>query len=327
MERKVKKSKFIRNTIGLTAAAALSWPLTVSAAGSTTGNGSTGVNPAPAGSSTTNFDKRLGDLESRMDSIFTDTFHHIGNWFEQSKFAASLNVRDEKNNYVVRLYLPNTDTSKVNATIDNNALHITSPGEQTEKGATEPQGYEEIIGLPGPVQADKMQIKRKQDLVVITLPKTGSTVAAAPTGAASPTESSTSGIKNLDQQIVDDMSRMETRMDQLFHDAFPNGQTASSTNLQLGSAVNIDDQKTKYVVHFYLPDRNLSDVNVKYENGQLDLTAQEKQDAEEQTASGTMQSSENGRFQEMITLPGPVKDKDMIVSRKNGAIDVTLPKA
>jgi HSP20 family molecular chaperone IbpA len=262
-----------------------------------------------------------------MDSIFTNTFHHIGNWFEQSKFAASLNVRDENNNYVVRLYLPNTDTAKVNARIDNNVLHITSPEEQAKNGVTEQQRYEETVGLPGPVQADKMQIKRDQDLVVITVPKTEVNVAAAPGASASPRESSAFGIKDWDQRIVDDMSRMEGRMDQLSHDFFPNGQAANFNNLQLGSAVNIDDQKNKYVVHFYLPDRNLADVKVKCENGQLDLRAEQERNARKRTASGNMQSSETGRYEEMITLPGPVKGQNMTVNRKNGTIDVTLPKA
>jgi HSP20 family molecular chaperone IbpA len=314
----MKKSKFVTHIVGLAAVAALSWPLMLSAAESTTSNSSP----------TRNLDERLHELESKMDSIFTDTFHNVGNWFQKSTFASSVNVQEQKNSYVVRLYLPNTDTSKVNATVANNVLHITSPGEQTKESTNEAQRYEESIGLPGPVQADKMQIRHKQDLVVITVPKTeGSSVATAPSAAANSARPFASGITDPDQRIVDDMEQMEGRMDQLFHDAFPNGFTSNFNNLRLGSAVNIDDRKNKYVVHFYLPDRNLSDVNVKYQNGKLDLTAQEERHASKRTASGTMQSSENGRYEEMITLPGPVKDKHMIVSRKNGAIDVTLPKA
>jgi HSP20 family molecular chaperone IbpA len=91
--------------------------------------------------------------------------------------------------------------------------------------------------------------------------------------------------------------------------------------------VNLDDRKDKYVVHFYLPDRNVSDVSVNYKDGQLDLTANQQQNTSKQTANGTMQSSASSRYEEMITLPGPVKDKDMTVNRQAGSVTVTLPKA
>ena len=35
----------------------------------------------------------------------------------------------------------------------------------------------------------------------------------------------------------------------------------------------------------------------------------------------------SGRYEETITLPGPVKDKDMTVNRQAGTVIVTLPKA
>lgn len=36
---------------------------------------------------------------------------------------------------------------------------------------------------------------------------------------------------------------------------------------------------------------------------------------------------ENGSYEEVIRLPGPVGEAEMKVERKNGAIVVTLPKA
>ena len=116
-------------------------------------------------------------------------------------------------------------------------------------------------------------------------------------------------------------------MNQALRDVFPNNTSIGATTSQLESAVNLDDQKDKYVVHFYLPDRNVSDVSVNYKDGQLDLTANQQQNTSNQTANGTMQSSASSRYEEMITLPGPVKDKDMTVNRQAGSVTVTLPKA
>jgi HSP20 family molecular chaperone IbpA len=117
-------------------------------------------------------------------------------------------------------------------------------------------------------------------------------------------------------------------MDQIFREAFPNDSLNSANVLRLGSSVNIEDQKDKYIVHFTFPDRDLSNVNVKFENGRLHLTAEEQKSSSSNTTPGTMESVERGRYEEMVALPGPVKDSDMKVNRKgSSSIDVTLPKA
>jgi HSP20 family molecular chaperone IbpA len=77
---------------------------------------------------------------------------------------------------------------------------------------------------------------------------------------------------------------------------------------------------------FTLPDRNLSNVDVKFENGHLHLTAREEKSTSSNAAAGTMQSVERGGYEEMIALPGPVKDSDMKVDRRGASIVVTLPR-
>ena len=72
-----------------------------------------------------------------------------------------------------------------------------------------------------------------------------------------------------------------------------------------------------------MPDRHLSNVDVKFENGHLHLTAREEKSASSNAAAGTMQSVERGRYEEMIASRGPVKDRD----RKGASTVVTLPKA
>jgi HSP20 family molecular chaperone IbpA len=79
------------------------------------------------------------------------------------------------------------------------------------------------------------------------------------------------------------------------------------------------------VVHFYRPDEDLKNVDVKLENGQLRLTASQKQSSGDEK-SGTTRT-EIGRYEEAVTLPRPVQAKGMKVERKDGTIVVTLPKA
>lgn len=271
-------------------------------------------------------DVRLRDLETKMDSIFADTFRGVGNWFDQSTHATSVDLREQNDKYVARLYVPRSDHSKVGAKVENGVLHITAQNEGTANGATETERHEEFIALAKPVQTDKVDVQQKQDVVVITVPKTTASAPAiaaaspAPTATASPSESPADWA----DAMLAQMNQMQAKLDQSVRDVFQNDSASGASNSQLGSAMNIDDQADKYVVHFYLPDKNLSDVNVKFENNQLHLTAQEQKKSD--AAAGDMESSV-ARYETMTTLPGPVKDADMKVARKEGSVVVTLPKA
>ncbi|HJT82470.1 MAG TPA: Hsp20/alpha crystallin family protein, partial [Chthoniobacterales bacterium] len=121
------------------------------------------------------------------------------------------------------------------------------------------------------------------------------------------------------------MNEMQARLNQTVQDVFQNDLTLGASTSQLGSAMNIQNEKDKYIVRFYLPNENFSDVNVKFENNQLHLVAREQN--KNTTAAGDMQSMSVARYETMTTLPGPVKDADMKVDRKEGSVVVTLPKA
>ncbi len=264
----------------------------------------------------------MDELDRKLDQVFAGTFHSLDKWFGDSGLVSSFDLRDQKHNYVVRLYLPNVDTSKVNARVENDVLHVTVAAEQNKNGTSKTERYEQIVSLPGPVQSDKMQIERKKDLVVINLPKSSSSVASSTQQVQPGVTPRPRDLAGLDQSVINRMSQMQRRMEQLFRDAFPHDLTTGFHAL-LGSAVNIEDQKNRYVAHFYLPDKDLKNVSVTLDNGQLRLSASENERSQANGAS----RSESGRYEQVVTLPGPVKQKGMKVERKEGAIVVTLPKA
>ncbi len=285
------------------------------------------VSPAasPGGSMFGNLDDRMRTLDQEMDNIFTNTFRNFGHWFDQSAFSSSVDLRDQKDRYVVRFYLPNgQDVSKVNAKIENGALHLTAGGEMKTKNGASTERYEQIIGLPGPVQADKMKMERKKNLVVVILPKPeGSNVTAASPSPVTTPAGSLGMTAPWDNSIINQMARMQGRMDQLMQEAFPHDVWSAASSSRLGSAVNLDDQQNKYIVHFYLPDRNLSDVNVSLKNSQLDLKAK----AQEKNKTAGINAQSYAQYEQMITMPGPVKEKGMKVERKGETVTVTVPKA
>lgn len=271
-------------------------------------------------------DVRLRDLETKMDGIFADTFRSVGSWFSQATRARSIDLREHNDKYVVRLYVPHGENSTVDAKVKDGVLHITAQNEDTENGKTEAERHEQYIALLKPVQAEKVNVQQNEDVVVITVPKTNASAPAV--AAASPAPAATASPSGSPADWADtmlaNMYQMQTKLDQSVRDVFQNDLTVGASNSLLGSAMNIEDQSDKYVVHFYLPNKNLSDVNVKFENNQLHLTAQEKKS---DAAAGDMQGMTVSHYETMTSLPGPVNDADMKVERKEGSVVVTLPKA
>jgi len=285
------------------------------------------ISPLATSSPFADVQLRMRDLQSQMDNVFAQAFRDLGNSFGETGFASSVDLRDQKDQYVARIYLPNGDTSKVNARVENGKLDITMNAAENKNGATASENFEQVITLPEPVRADQLQIQRKSNLVVITVPKTTPTAVAhasppanqAPVASTSP--SPKSAAENWDRRMIESMQGMEARMNQLFQNAFPNTAPSEPNTFQLGSAVNVEDQKNKYVVHFTLPSQDISNVTVKFENGELHLTAQEKNETNSKNVV------ERGRYEEMVTLPGPVNESQMHVNHQASAVVVTLPKA
>jgi HSP20 family molecular chaperone IbpA len=254
-----------------------------------------------------------------MDKIFAQTFQDFGSSFGQSGFASSVDLRERNDKYVARIYLPNGDTSKVNATIKNGKLDINMNGAAAKK-----QNFEQVITLPQPVRGDQLHIDRKPNMVVITVPKQN------PNGVAqsSPNPASSTGLaSDWDQRMIDEMRQMERRMNSLFESGFPNNAFNGTNVLQLGSAVNVEDQKDKYVVHFALPTHDVSNVSVNLKDGELRLTAREQKQTPKNPSETAPKTVERGEYEEMITIPGPVKEDEMQVNRQANAVIVTLPKA
>lgn len=280
----------------------------------------------PQTSANASFAQRMQQLDNQLDSVFADTFRGFGNAFSDSAFASSIDLRDQKDRYVVRVYVPDADTSKVNAKVEGNTLQVTASGEEKTKNTSQSAHYEQMITLPGPVQSDKMKIERKQNLVVIDLPKAKGALASSSPGASPVGSAFANNFAGVDQNIIRQMARMHRQMNQMLDQAFPDdesGLTNGFDDMQFGSAVHVDDLKDKYVVHFNLPDKDLQDVNVKLDNGQLRLTASETEKNQTKTSSAL----QSGDYEQVMTLPGPVQKKGMKVERENGTIVVTLPKA
>jgi len=129
-------------------------------------------------------------MQTRMEKLFNDATRDIdqsGGVFENNGFTSSVKLSEDKGDYVVHLALPERDLKNLDVTVDNsNVLHITAKEEKKEAPANATQGnsktpapvtyeigrYEQLLTLPGKVDASKMKVDRVGDGVTITLPKT-----------------------------------------------------------------------------------------------------------------------------------------------------------
>lgn len=154
--------------------------------------------PPQTNSSSNTNDERWSDrifdefqqMQTRMEKLFNDATRDIDQStgvFENNGFTSSVKLSEDKGDYVVHLALPDRDLKNLDVTVDNhNVLHITAKEEKKEVPTSAAKGdqktpapatyelgrYEQLLTLPGSVDASKMKIDRLGDGVTITLPKT-----------------------------------------------------------------------------------------------------------------------------------------------------------
>jgi HSP20 family molecular chaperone IbpA len=277
--------------------------------------------PNATSSSVAEINQDFEELQARVDSVFLGGWQSLGRQFGASTFIASTDLREQPDRFVVRVYGLNLDTSKVQAKIEGDALHVSAPGTRSDYGIDATSGREEIITLQPSIEANRIKVDRKGNLVVITVPKTTSTAVKV---ASARTPTPTDNPADWNGRLVDVMSQMQERMDGIFRDAFPNDLLKGSNVLRHGSAVDVDDQKDRYVVHFCIPGRDLETVNVKFKEGQLNLITQPQCS---HSKGGDAEKAEAGKYEQVITLSQPVKESWMKVERSGSTVTVTLPKA
>ena len=82
---------------------------------------------------------RMEKMRRDMDRAFEDAFREFRNtpehkgFFDEPRFGSSLDLKEEGDNYVVRVYLPDRDVQNINVTVEDRTLKIEAKEEQTTK--------------------------------------------------------------------------------------------------------------------------------------------------------------------------------------------------
>jgi HSP20 family molecular chaperone IbpA len=130
-----------------------------------------------------------------------------------------------------------------------------------------------------------------------------------------------------------DMERMREQIDRAIRDAtekfsFEPGMDMFKPDAGYSSSFDLRDRKDHYELHAYLPDVNPSDVNVKIDNDQtLRVSVKQQKQQTKNTANGSASMTELGEYEQVVTLPEPVKSDQMKINRNGHEIVITIPKA
>jgi len=109
----------------------------------------------------------------RMDGVLTPFSHDLG-------YSSSLDVRDRKDHFEVRAYLPDAVTKDVKVTTEGDqTLRVSvSHRKEQKKDANGQQEmwsemgqYDQLVTLPGPANMNEMKVDTRENEVVITIPK------------------------------------------------------------------------------------------------------------------------------------------------------------
>jgi HSP20 family molecular chaperone IbpA len=130
--------------------------------------------------------QEIRDMQRHMDQMFdqmTTNFHlapGMGAFSDSPGYSLSLNLRDLKDHYEVRAYLPDAKASDVKVSLlDKQTLKVevsnTSKPSVAQGGhgstVTEWGQYAQIIRLPAPVRSEQMAVDQPHHELIVTLPK------------------------------------------------------------------------------------------------------------------------------------------------------------
>jgi HSP20 family molecular chaperone IbpA len=129
--------------------------------------------------------QEMRGIQAQMDQMFQRSMARLQMDFDQGTFtnetpgfSQSLDVRNLKDRYEVRAYLPDANAAKVR--LDGNELSVDVTSQQAEKQST-PGGqavstewgrFEQMVQLAGNLKSDQMKVERKNHELIITIPKT-----------------------------------------------------------------------------------------------------------------------------------------------------------
>lgn len=162
-------------------------------------------------------------------------------------------------------------------------------------------------------------------------PRTTAEVTTSQT-AAKPESKQSSALRD-DWDPFRQMQEMQEEIDRSIRRAterFQLGPSASLFRPDAGysSSFDLRDKNDHFELRAYLPDVEASDVSVKIDDDRVlhVSVAQKKQETQKENGSDSSVTA-LGHYEQVVTLPEPVKGSDMKIDRNGHEVIITIPKA
>ena len=132
---------------------------------------------------------------------------------------------------------------------------------------------------------------------------------------------------------VRQMERMQEEIDRAIRNATEQfqlgpGATAFRPEAGYSSSFDLRDRKDRFELRAYLPGVKASDVNVKIDNDRtLHVSVTQRKQETKKTSGVNATVTELGQYEQVVTLPQPVKSSDMKIERNGHELVITVPKA
>lgn len=201
---------------------------------------------------------------------------------------------------------------------------VTLSKERSEKGRISP-------GLFWGEEHKRMKTTRKSRLVTLIA------AAAAALGAgawpAPILQANDQPGKNSEWDPFVQMERMQEEIDRVIRRAteeLENAPNAAWSRPSAGysSSFDLRDRGDRYELRVYLPDAKASDVKVKIDNDRtLRVSVTQRKEETKKSAAGSASFKELGKYEQVVTLPEPVRSADMKIDRRDHEVVIKLPKA
>jgi HSP20 family molecular chaperone IbpA len=147
------------------------------------------------------------------------------------------------------------------------------------------------------------------------------------------TEAKESPLLRDDWDPFREMQNMQEEIDRTIRRAterFQIGPTASLFRPDAGysSSFDLRDKNDHFELRAYLPDVEASDVSVKIDDDRVlhVSVAQKKQETKKENGNESSVTA-LGHYEQVVTLPEPVKGSDMKIDRNGHEVIITIPKA
>jgi HSP20 family molecular chaperone IbpA len=151
--------------------------------------------------------------------------------------------------------------------------------------------------------------------------------------STAPEQQAATSKKNTDWDPFRQMERMQEEIDRAIQRATREFETAPNAawfhpSVGYSSSFDLEDRGDHYELRAYLPDAKASDVNVKIDNDRtLHVSVTQRKEETKKTSSGSTSFKELGTYEQVITLPEPVRSSEMKIDRQDHEVVITIPKA